>query len=329
VLNAVIMIKMSGDTIGVDVGGTKILGVVLDSQGAVRDEARAQTPRLGEELLDAVAGVVDGLARPDIPGLIGVGAPGLVDVDGVLRFAPNLPGIVGLPMRSGLETRLAGAHVRVANDASCAGWAERVLGAARGSDDVLMVTLGTGIGGGIVAKGRLQEGVNGFAGEFGHMVIDPHGPRCPCGKRGCWERFASGSGLGRLGREAAEAGDAPRLVALAGGDPEAVRGEHVTRAVSEGDPGATAVMASFAWWLALGLANLANIFDPATIVIGGGLVEAGRILLEPVRNAFASLVEAVDYRPTIDIVAARLGEHAGAVGAALLAREHPSSVEDT
>jgi glucokinase len=121
------MIKMSGDTIGVDVGGTKILGVVLDSQGAVRDEARAQTPRLGEELLDAVAGVVDGLARPDIPGLIGVGAPGLVDVDGVLRFAPNLPGIVGLPMRSGLETRLAGAHVRVANDASCGGWAERVL----------------------------------------------------------------------------------------------------------------------------------------------------------------------------------------------------------
>jgi glucokinase len=119
------------------------------------------------------------------------------------------------------------------------------------------------------------------------------------------------------------------LVALAGGDPEAVRGEHVTRAVSEGDPGATAVMASFAWWLALGLANLANIFDPATIVIGGGLVEAGRILLEPVRDAFASLVEAVDYRPTIDIVAARLGEHAGAVGAALLAREHPSSVEDT
>ena len=93
---------------------------------------------------------------------------------------------------------------------------------------MLMVTLGTGIGGGIIANGRLQEGANGFAGEFGHMVIDPDGPRCPCGKRGCWERFASGSGLGRLGREAAEAGDAPRLVELAGGDPESVRGEHVT-----------------------------------------------------------------------------------------------------
>lgn len=320
------MITMqAGDTIGVDVGGTKILGVVLDGNGLVRDEARALTPKLGDELLDAIAAVIAELSGGVTGLLVGVGAPGLVDGEGVLRFAPNLPRVVGLPVRAGLLTRIAASTVRVANDASCAGWAERVLGAARGSDDVLMVTLGTGIGGGIVSKGRLQEGANGFAGEFGHMVIDPHGPRCPCGKRGCWERFASGSGLGRLGREAAEAGDAPRLVELAGGDPEAVRGEHVTLAVSEGDPGATAVMASFAWWLALGLANLANIFDPATIVIGGGLVEAGRILLDPVREAFADLVEAVAYRPKIDIVAARLGEHAGAVGAALLARPEDAS----
>jgi len=307
-------------TVGVDVGGTKILGVVLGAEDVVGDEVRAPTPGYGDELLDAVAAVVARLAGGRRGLLVGIGAPGLVDGDGVLRFAPNLPAIVGLPIRAGLEARLPGSSIRVANDASCAGWGERVLGAARGRDDVLMVTLGTGIGGGIVAGGRLQEGANGFAGEFGHMVIDPHGPRCPCGKRGCWERFASGSGLGRLGREAAEAGDAPRLVELAGGDPEAVRGEHVTRAAGEGDPGATAVMASFAWWLALGLANLANIFDPATIVIGGGLVGAGLILFEPVREAFASLVEAFEYRPPIDIVAARLGEQAGAVGAALLAR---------
>jgi len=214
----------AGDTIGVDVGGTKILGVVLDRNGVVGDKARAPTPPRGEDLLDAVTAVIAELAAGATGLRIGVGAPGLVDSDGVLRFAPNLPRIIGLPVRAGLQARIAGSSVRVANDASCAGWAERVLGAAQGSDDVLMVTLGTGIGCGIVAKGRLQEGANGFAAEFGHMVIDPHGPRCPCGKRGCWERFASGSGLGRLGREAAEAGDAPRLVELAGGDPEAVRG---------------------------------------------------------------------------------------------------------
>jgi glucokinase len=319
-----------GSTVGVDVGGTKILGVVLSADGVVGDEARAPTPMQGEELLDAVAGVIATLAPGRTGLLVGIGAPGLVDGDGVLRFAPNLPAVVGLPIRAGLEARLPSATVRVANDASCAGWGERVLGAARGRDDVLLVTLGTGIGGGIVSGAQLQEGANGFAGEFGHMVIDPHGPRCPCGKRGCWERFASGSGLGRLGREAAEAGDAPRLVELAGGDPEAVRGEHVTRAAAEGDPGATAVMASFAWWLALGLANLANVFDPGTIVIGGGLAGAGLILLEPVRAAFAGLVEAFEYRPRIDIVAARLGEQAGAVGAALLARlGDRADVEDT
>jgi glucokinase len=182
-----------------------------------------------------------------------------------------------------------------------------------------MVTLGTGIGGGIVVDGRLVEGANGFAGEIGHMVVDPHGPRCPCGRRGCWERFASGSGLARLGREAALAGEARRIVELAGGDPEAVRGEHVTRAAAEGDPQALAVMASFGWWLALGLANLANTFDPECFVLGGGLVEAGEILLQPVRNAFMNLVEAPSLRPPIDILPAALGERAGAVGAALLA----------
>ena len=121
------------------------------------------------------------------------------------------------------------------NDANCAAWGEWVAGAARGVDDVMLVTLGTGIGGGIILGGRLYRGANGFAGEIGHMVVDPHGPPCPCGQRGCWERFASGSGLGWLAREAAHAGQAARVVELAGGDPESVRGEHVTQAAAEGD----------------------------------------------------------------------------------------------
>jgi glucokinase len=309
--------RIEGATIGVDVGGTKVLGVVLDPDGAVVNEARAATPPSGPELLEVVAGVVADLG-PGLP--LGVGAPGLVDRDGVLRFAPNIPGIVGLSIRSGLESLLPVKRVWVGNDATCAGWAERVLGAGHGRGHVLMVTIGTGIGGGIVVDGHLVEGANGFAGEIGHMVVDPHGPRCPCGRRGCWERFASGSGLGRLGRDAAQAGEAVRVVELAGGDPESVRGEHVTRAAAEGDPQAVAVMASFGWWVALGLANLANTFDPECFVLGGGLVEAGDILLRPVREAFIGLVEAPSHRPTIDILPARLGERAGAVGAALLAR---------
>jgi glucokinase len=181
-----------------------------------------------------------------------------------------------------------------------------------------MVTLGTGIGGGIISGGRLNEGANRFAGEFGHMVIDPHGPLCPCGKQGCWERYASGSGLGQLGREAALGDRAPAVRALAGGDPEAVRGEHVTEAARMGDADALDIMSRFAWWLALGLANLANILDPAVIVLGGGLIQAGDVLLGPVRAAFAALVEAGEERG-VRIEAAALGERAGAIGAALVA----------
>jgi glucokinase len=306
------------NAIGVDIGGTKILALQLGPDNAIGAEVRAITPTSSAAVLDAVADVVTRLGPVEA---IGVGAPGLVDRDGVLRFAPNLPHVVGLPVQSGLEERFPGVTVVVDNDATCAGWAERVLGAGQGSPDVLMVTLGTGIGGGLVAGGQLVRGANGFAGEIGHMVVEAHGPPCPCGKQGCWERFASGSGLGRLGREAAEAGTAPGLAELAGGDPVAVRGEHVTAAAAAGDPGAAAVVDRFAWWVALGLANLANIFDPECIILGGGLTVSGGLFLEPVRSAFVELVEAATYRPAIRIVLAELGEQAGAVGAAMLARD--------
>src|SRR5207237_4701586 len=143
--------------------------------------------------------------------------------------------------RAELERR-AGLPVQVDNDATCATWGEREIGAARDIDDLVMVTLGTGVGGGIVTDGTIYRGANGFAGEIGHMVVDPHGPPCTCGSRGCWERYASGSGLGRLAREAALAGKATRVVELAAGDAEAVKGEHVTQAAREGDAEAGAVM---------------------------------------------------------------------------------------
>lgn len=307
-------------TLGVDVGGTKILGVALDGTDAVKAEERVPTPQGGEALVQNVLEVVRLLRAEvgDVSG-VGIGLPGLVDRTGVLRFAPNLPGIAELPVGR-LVAEATGLPVRVENDATCATWAEHTVGAARGQDDVLLVTLGTGIGGGLVAGGRLVRGANGFAGEIGHMVVDADGVSCTCGRRGCWERYASGSGLGRLAREAAEAGRGRRMIELAGGDPHAVRGEHATAAALEGDAEALIVYDRFADWFALGLANLVHILDVATCVVGGGLVEAGEVLFDPVRRAFDRRLVAPDHRPTVPILPAELGERAGAIGAALIAR---------
>lgn len=333
--------------LGVDIGGTKVLGVAVDGADRVVAEARVPTPQsgverpwrhgeppgdgageTGAEVADAVAEVVATLtavvggaeASPGGPPPVGVGAPGMLDRHGVLVFAPNLQRAAGADFRALVTARLPGFPLVVENDANCAAIAEFVLGAARGADHSVMVTLGTGIGGGLISRGSVLAGAFGFAGEIGHMTVDPSGPPCSCGRRGCWERYASGAGLGRLAREAAHAGRLAEVVALAGGDPELVRGEHVTRAALDGEPAALAVMAELGWWLALGLANLTAVLDPSRIVLGGGLVEAGELLLAPTRRAFVELVEGASARPDVEIVAAVLGERAGAVGAALAAR---------
>jgi len=209
--------------------------------------------------------------------------------------------------------------VRVENDATCAVWGERVLGAARGTDDCVLVTLGTGIGGGIVIDGALLRGARGFAGEVGHMVVVRDGVPCPCGRRGCWERYASGSGLGRMGRDAALAGQLASAVALAG-SADAVDGRHVTEAALAGHADAIEVLEEVAGWLAVGLANLASILDPALFVVGGGLVAAGDALIGPAGDGLGRRLRAAGRRPDVPVVPARLGERAGAVGAALLAR---------
>jgi len=322
-------------TLGIDVGGTKVLGLAVDASGAVLADLRVPTPgtrgaqgpeRAREQLLEATATVATQLAARvgppshSSPLRVGVGVPGLVDDAGVLRFAPNLPVGTGLDMASLLSERLGGSPVVVDNDATCATVGEWAYGAAAGTSDVLMVTLGTGIGGGIVTGGHMVRGTNGFAGEIGYMVVNPAGPVCPCGRRGCWERYASGSGLGRLARDAAHAGHLSAVVSLAEGDPEAVRGEHVTQAALAGDADARAVLEELGWWLALGLANLAKILDPDTIVVGGGLVGAVRLVLQHVRQAFDEMMEGCRQRPEVKILLATLGDRAGAIGAALVAR---------
>jgi glucokinase len=321
---------------GLDLGGTKLLGVVLDADAPVDPsksgrgvlaEHRVPTPHDGvEALASALADIVATLraeAQSKLGGdltAVGLGAPGLVDRDGVRHTGPNLPGIT----RFGFAERLTadtGLPAVVDNDATCAAWGEHERGASAGQNHSILITLGTGIGAGITVKGEVLRGANGFAGEPGHMIVDPGGPPCPCGRRGCWERYGSGSGLARLGRDAAHAGLVPRVVELAGGDAEDVRGEHVTQAAGEGCEGATEVLRQFGWWVALGIANLVAILDSEMVVIGGGLVASGDLVLDPIRAAFPSLLFGGPVRPEVPIVQAALGEHAGAIGAALLAAQ--------
>jgi glucokinase len=325
-----------GVAYGVDIGGTKVLGVALDASDELVAEARVPTPPSTDtgsaagHVADAVAEVVGRLdaeasgsgsfadAGSGTP--VGVGVPGMVDRQGHLVFAPNLPQAQGLEWPSLLEDRMGGRAIVVENDANLAVLAEHELGAARGFRHVVMVTLGTGIGGGIVVDGSIQVGSSGFAGEIGHMVVDPSGPPCPCGRRGCWERYASGAGLGIRAREAAMAGRLHDVVQRSGGDPESVRGEDVSAAAAAGDPEARQVIEEVGWWVGFGLANLAGVLDPECFVLGGGLVGAGDLLVNSARRAYEDLVEGGSRRPVPRVVAAAFGERAGAVGAALSAR---------
>jgi glucokinase len=322
-------------TYGIDIGGTKVLGVALGPADAIVAEVRVPTPTgtreiVGSHVADAVAQVVaelDGvlaerrMAEPAAaPVPIGVGAPGMVDRSGRLCFAPNLPQAHGVDWTALVGHRLPGHAVLIENDANFAVLAEHRLGAARGHRHVVMVTLGTGIGGGLVVDGRVQVGSAGFAGEIGHVVVDPNGPPCPCGRRGCWERYASGAGLGVLAREAALAGRLGQVVRMAGGDPESVRGEDVSAAAAAGDPEARRVIEEVGRWIGFGLANLAAVLDPGCFVLGGGVMQAGSLLIDAARTTFAELVEGGDRRPPVSIEPATFGERSGAVGAALAAR---------
>jgi len=307
--------------IGIDVGGTKVEALLVEvgEDARVVGQERVETPAMdGEAILAAMVGAVAALRRQgSAVDAVGVGAAGMVSTDGVIRFAPNVAW-TDYPLAPLLAERVE-LPVVVDNDANAAAWGEYRFGAGRGATGLLMVTVGTGIGGGIVIDGELFRGAHGLGAEIGHVIVDPQGPRCGCGNVGCWEQVASGRALGRLGRVAAGRHRESLMVSLAGGDPAAVRGSTVTAAARQGDPVALKVMGKVGRRLGEGIAGLVNVLDPELVVVGGGVLEAGELLLAPAREAFAETVEAPAHRPAVPLVPAVLGNAAGAIGAADLA----------
>ena len=311
-----------GLTVGVDIGGTKIAAGVVDEQGEILARKRVATAgRSAETVERTVSDLVKQLQRDFDIEAIGIGAAGFVDEKrSRVNFAPNL-GWRDEPLRMAVESA-TGLPVVIENDANAAAWGEYRFGAGRGSDYLVAITVGTGIGGGIITEGALYRGRYGAAAEFGHLSVDPGGRPCGCGNRGCWEQYASGNALVREARYLASERrtEAEKMLDLGDGTPEGVQGVHVTTAAREGDPVALAAFDFVSRWLGQGMADVAAILDPECFVIGGGVSEAGDILLGSTVRAFGESVTGRDHRTLPKIVVAQLGNAAGLAGAADLAR---------
>ncbi len=310
--------------VGVDIGGTKVAGGLVAADGVVLDTARRATPGASvtdteQAIVAVVTELVDRATGP-VAG-VGVGAAGWFDATGdTVLFSPHIAWR-NAPLRADLTGRI-GRPLWVGNDADAAAWAEYRYGAARGAELALMVTLGTGIGGGIVMGGRLRRGAHGVAGEWGHMRVVPEGRLCACGNRGCWEQYASGTALAHSAREMARTSPAAAggLLERVGGDPDQLSGEVVADAAVDGDPLARELIADVGTWLGQGIADLAVVLDPEVVVIGGGVSALGEQLLDPARARLQRVLPGRGFRPAPRVVAAELGPAAGMVGAADLAR---------
>ncbi|MCW2524943.1 MAG: glucokinase [Frankiales bacterium] len=308
--------------IGVDIGGTKVLAGVVDEAGQVIATTRRATP--SRDVVETEAVIVEAvtelMGRYQISA-VGIGAAGWIANDhATVLFSPHLAWR-NEPLRDALAEAI-GVPVLVENDGNAAAWAEYRFGAARDFEVAVMVTLGTGIGGGLVLGGSLYRGAFGVGCEYGLMTVVPDGRRCACGNRGCWEMYASGTALARDAMELADSStvSAHRLMELAGGQRAALTGQLVTEAAREGDAAAVEIYTEMGRWLGRGLANLAAVLDPSVFVIGGGVSEAGDLLLAPARQAFSETLTGRGFRPAAELRLAALGPESGLVGAADLAR---------
>lgn len=310
-------------TIGIDVGGTKVLGGVVDEAGTILATARKDTPRQGgSALTQTIADTAKELMAQYEVSSVGVSAAGFVSSDRKTMLAtPNIADWNGVDLDYEL-TQLIGLPVVIENDANAAAWGEAKFGAGRSQDHMMMLTVGTGIGGGIVVNGNLYRGAFGIAAEFGHLRVVPDGHLCGCGARGCFEQYASGNALLRHAREAISASPeiARNLLSRGDGTVGGLTGKAITDAAREGDPVALAAFNTTGQWLGAGIASLSVLLDPACVVIGGGVIDAGEILLKPTRESLERTMPFAGKHPYPTLTAAELGNEAGLVGVADLAR---------
>ena len=311
--------------LGIDLGGSKILTAVVNAQGQMFSRDHSATPAAeGQEaviksILKSVDRALDqaSIAASDL-GAIGLGAPGILSPEtGIIFASPNLPGWRDVPLRDIIEKKL-GKKTFVMNDANAAALGELYFGAGRGARNFICITIGTGIGGGIVIDGKIYTGAFGAAGEVGHMTIDNNGPLCKCGNTGCWETLASGTALLREAKHQIEEGASTSILDCAGGDMGKVTPKIIHTAAKQGDNLARELITQTGYYLGVGLANLINIFNPELIVIGGGLSNIGDMLLVPAFKtakvrAYREAYQAVRFVPT------ELGQNSGVFGAAAFA----------
>ena len=313
-----------GLTIGIDVGGTKIAAGVVDETGAIIARTQRDTPA---DSTDAAAELIAAHAVE----AVGIGAAGFVSSDrSTVLFAPNLAWRdEPLGARVAAELNIP---VVVENDANAAAWGEFAFGAAKDVEHMVCITVGTGIGGGVVVDGELLRGANGVAAELGHMRVVPGGHRCGCGSRGCLEQYASGKALVREGRAQAESGSlaAVQMLSVCGiTDPAELTGPMITDAAMQGDPCAVELLEDLGRWLGEGVASLATIFDPSLVVVGGGVSAAKDLIMKSAVQAFERVLPAKANRPHAPFTLAELGNDAGLIGAADLARRPAPAPEKT
>ena len=308
--------------IGFDIGGTNVRGVAL-RPGETEPLAirKAKTRADGDTLVDTIVEITTALSNDigEPVAAVGIGIAALVDSHGVLRYAPNIAGVVDYPLVERVIERL-GVKVIAENDATAATWAEWRYGAGANYQHMAFVALGTGIGTGFVMDGKLLRGANGYAGEAGHITIQRDGPKHITGADGPWEYFASGNGLGILARRWAGEGRLDALLERAGSVAD-IRGEHVNELLNAGAPGMEALIKRFSQDVAVGLADLVYILDPEVVVLGGGLVDLGEVLRLNVEESLADRLLGAVHRPSVPVINAQLGSHAGAIGAAALAAD--------
>lgn len=309
--------------IGVDLGGTKIAAGVVDVEGRVVDQLVTPTPKSSSSaVVDELASTIISLANAHDIKDVCVAAPGFVDADRAeVLFTANLP-MRNVKLKNELE-KITGLSVVIENDANAAAWAEFKFGAAKQAKNAVMLTVGTGLGGGIVINNELVRGAFGVAAEVGHMTLIPEGLQCGCGLQGCWEQYASGSALLRTARKLAQKHREEAEILLSYGDrtPEGVEGVHITSAAMSGCPIARRAFSEIGKSLGVGMASLAALLDPEVFVIGGGVSQGSEFFFDSALDSFKSHLTAKDYRPIAALRLAEMGNDAGLIGAADLARK--------